>query len=276
MEEATVSGNIELTVNRGDDGLVHDVVVCIPSRAGENKITLDAKYIERMRPAIETVFRKMDEDKERSAASEWIFPFEHDMAKRSFKESDIRQLDRLKMAFLGQQRWRTAIDVGAHIGVWSVLMAEQFKEVHAFEPFNKTYGCLIKNLKKRKIKNVKPYWTALGNRTGSVGLILNRLGDDHYNSYGVRVKGEGNFPIGRLDDFDIRDVDFLKVDAEGMDAEVLEGAEETIMRDRPMMLIERKKNVGAIDSMIERLNYRRICSFEYDNYYRPIECSTES
>ena len=43
-------------------------------------------------------------------------------------------------------KWRTAIDVGACIGLWTRDMVEKFDYVHAFEPFGDSGDCLIQKI----------------------------------------------------------------------------------------------------------------------------------
>lgn len=54
----------------------------------------------------------------------------------------------------------------------------------------------------------------------------------------------------RLDDLEITDVDYIKIDCEGYESEILQGARETIMTSRPIMVVEHKQHqdVGHADT----------------------------
>ena len=65
-----------------------------------------------------------------------------------------------------------------------------------------------------------------------------------------------------LDDFALGGVDFIKIDVEGHEVEVLLGAAATIERCRPMVLIELKKeHVAEVDAWFRKLDYKR-CRLE--------------
>ena len=54
-----------------------------------------------------------------------------------------------------------------------------------------------------------------------------------------------NIEIRTLDSFDLTDVDFIKIDVEGFELPVVQGAEETICRCKPHMVVEQKGNESA-------------------------------
>lgn len=54
------------------------------------------------------------------------------------------------------------------------------------------------------------------------------------------VKGEGDIHMKRLDDFDILDVDFIKLDTEGHELFCLRGGEEMLKRWKPVICVEQK------------------------------------
>lgn len=269
MSRVDVIEKVQLRVKRGEKNDIEGVMVELPCETGGVKVEVSLGLIRDLRPGIEKVFEKIDDEDIPAVTAGWEFPFENDFAKKSFKKNGIRQTDRLRMAFLGQKRFRTAVDVGAHIGTWSVLMASVFEKVHAFEPLPETYFCLKRNLNNRGLENVFTHWTALGDRSGLTDMSVDSQSDGYFNSYAAHVVEGNKFPMEKLDAFGLENVDFLKIDVEGTEADVLRGAEETIMRDRPVIFLERKRNKEAIDEMMEKLNYRKICAFDYDSYYRP-------
>jgi len=59
-------------------------------------------------------------------------------------------------------------------------------------------------------------------------------------------------PLGKLDDFQLERVDFIKIDVEGFESKVLEGAAETIERCRPIMYIENDRADKSAE-LIQRL-----------------------
>lgn len=132
---------------------------------------------------------------------------------------------------------RTAIDVGAHIGLWSWHLSKTFLRVMAFEPCPETADCFVQNV---YTPNVTLYRCALGERDGATSLV-SRPG----TAMKTHVSGdEGPVPLRRLDSFSFQEVDFIKIDCEGFDLHVLQGAEQTIARWHPRIIFESKPGVS--------------------------------
>ena len=70
-------------------------------------------------------------------------------------------------------RSKVALDIGAHVGLWSVDMANHFKELICFEPIKESGECLIKNMADRNITNYRLHDCALGSEFGTVKLNTN-------------------------------------------------------------------------------------------------------
>lgn len=136
----------------------------------------------------------------------------------------------LALSFCAQKR--VAIDVGSHIGLWSFYLAKQFDTVHAFEPVQYHRACFEENV---QAANVILYSCALGDAEGGISMhtSLGSSGDSWVN-------GEGEIPMHRLDSYGFSDVDLIKADCEGGELAALRGAEETIVRCRPTIIVEQK------------------------------------
>lgn len=147
------------------------------------------------------------------------------------------------------KNWRTAVDVGAHVGLWTMHLIPRFQIVHAFEPSLRNQDCFRKNVGEKAFM----YSCALGDDVGRIGL--KEFEDSSASTHVVR---EGDVPLHRLDHFDFPHVDFLKIDCCGWEREVLAGARDTLIRCRPVVSVEQKpRNVaqmgmplnGAVDLM---------------------------
>jgi FkbM family methyltransferase len=124
----------------------------------------------------------------------------------------------------------TVIDVGAFIGDHTVFYARHAPQVYAFEPNPLAFECLSRNLE--EFNNVRCFRVGLGAASGSAAIVENENA-----GMATLVEGEGT-PIIALDSLNLSGVSFIKIDAEGWECDVLEGARETIARCRPVMLIE--------------------------------------
>jgi FkbM family methyltransferase len=138
-------------------------------------------------------------------------------------------------------RDRVALDVGANKGVWSMALSRLVDEVHAFEPNPKMFRVLDRALGGR----VHTHQIALSDRTGVAEFRVPKTRKGYSNQGGslstTKVAGPHGaleVPTRRLDDLDIRNVGFMKIDVEGFEAEVIRGATETIRRDRPILVVE--------------------------------------
>lgn len=148
---------------------------------------------------------------------------------------------------LARDRGRTglALDVGAHIGLWSVLMADHFERVVAFEPVQEHCDCFAKNVIK---PNVTLYRRAVGDRECHVQIVAkNGWSLKTYTSPTV-VKSLPRRPRKQTPEF-ARCIaldslylapDFIKIDCEGYEYKVVAGALQTILRYKPIIMIEQK------------------------------------
>ncbi len=137
----------------------------------------------------------------------------------------------------------TVIDMGAHIGTHAVTMSNCVGPngyVVAFEPHKKIYRELCMNLSLNECFNVYPVRCAIGKERGFANLIH----ADLYNEGAAFIvpDEQGDTAVLKLDDFDLINVSFIKIDVENMELDVLEGAIETIKNNRPLILIEIQRN----------------------------------
>lgn len=133
--------------------------------------------------------------------------------------------------------FRTALDIGANVGLWSRDLMPRFQRVIAFEPVDIFRACLRLNVPENSefiIENC-----ALGERAGQVEMIIteDNMGHTHVNPNSF---GRGSTEIRTLDSFDYADIDYIKIDCEGFEYRVLQGAEDTIKRCRPLIVVEQK------------------------------------
>lgn len=136
---------------------------------------------------------------------------------------------------------RSVIDVGAHVGLWSYWMAKDFTNLFAFEPHHDHQDCWRKNME--GLTNAALFCYALGAQPGHVTLTTgpSSSGDTYVSPNGA--KGP-KVELRRLDEFTVHDVDLLKIDCEGFEYYVLQGALETIARCKPVIVVEQKPTHG--------------------------------
>lgn len=148
------------------------------------------------------------------------------------------QLKKQALAASYVTQWRCAVDVGAHCGTWALNLVKRFETVHCFEPIPEHLECLKMNAPKAVIHEVP-----LGERGEYVSF---RKNPKSTGDASILPSGKGDTRTAVLDDFDLQNVDFMKLDCEGYEVAVLKGALRTIIRCRPVIVVEQKPGKGSL------------------------------
>lgn len=129
-----------------------------------------------------------------------------------------------------------ALDIGANVGLWSRDFVGSFNRVIAFEPVALFRECLEHNVQGKNFE-VQPI--ALGDQDTQGTMIITEDNSGH-SHLDPATMGTGNVPVVRLDTLNFHDVSYIKIDCEGYEYRILQGAEQTIRRCRPVIVIEQK------------------------------------
>jgi FkbM family methyltransferase len=144
----------------------------------------------------------------------------------------------------------TVLDIGAHHGLYTLLASKRVGgagRVVAFEPSPRERAQLSRNLKINFCSNVRVEAWALGKERSQAELFLVNGGEDGCNSLRAPIAAGGASPmsvaVARLDDWmeenGIAQVDFIKLDVEGGERDVLRGAGKLLgCRPRPVIFAE--------------------------------------
>jgi FkbM family methyltransferase len=188
-----------------------------------------------------------------------IFIPESDKSKFWGKNYEIREYNKIK------PRGYRAIDIGAHVGIWTRRLAVDFSEVIAFEPMPKHIECHKKNCE------------------GLDNVVLNEIALSNVNEQKVMTTKDNNSGMSTLmapkwrlpktivpietrtlDSCHFPRIDFIKIDVEGWEEQVLRGGMDTILKYRPRMYIEiwtkegdqmRPANYDKISNMLWAMQY---------------------
>lgn len=159
-----------------------------------------------------------------------------------------------------------AIDIGANIGFYSYYCSKIFKNVHAFEPIK----LISKDLNDFTIKNksVSLHNYALSNSEEEKSISVPFIKNKNVLNYGYASlsnefenKQELKISTKTLDSFNFCDVDFIKIDVEGHENQVIKGGINTIKKFMPLILIEIEKRHTDVKA-IETIN--KLISLGYD------------
>lgn len=144
-----------------------------------------------------------------------------------------------QLATLAQcPRRQVAVDVGAHVGLWSYNLAAVFGMVHAFEPVKEHRECFVRNLD--GVKNVLLYANALGANPGRCSIQVEKG-----SSGNAQVAPGDDVAMVTLDSLQLGQVDLMKIDCEGFEENVLLGARATIEAWGPTVIVEQKRDMAA-------------------------------
>ena len=146
----------------------------------------------------------------------------------------VYQYPKLEAACSRVRRFGMAVDVGAHVGTWSRILAARFARVYAFEPVPLHGLCWTRNM--AGVRNAVLVPVALGAKAGTVAMV--QTPENTGESW--VCAGPGTVPLVRLDDIIHRReiVDLIKLDCEGYEALVVQGAMSTLCRDLPVVIVE--------------------------------------
>jgi len=134
----------------------------------------------------------------------------------------------------------TVIDIGAGIGEFAILVAKEHpgSQVYAYEPFPESFALLEENLKLNMTRNVRAFQIAIGSKSGKMALATTGEAVQHTTTHST-VSGSASSMIEvpglSLDDLfrvnGLAHCDFLKIDCEGCEFEILFNASlETLKR----------------------------------------------
>jgi FkbM family methyltransferase len=152
-------------------------------------------------------------------------------------EQELLYLDRIV------PKGAVTVDVGAHCGLYTRKLARLSSKVHAFEPTRR----MADILRRTSASNVSVHEIALSDQTGNAELFVPQ--GDQELVYGLAslepklgFSNEKfvsiNVPTVRLDAIVHQDVAFVKIDVEGHELNVLNGAVDLLEHSQPVFLVE--------------------------------------
>jgi|TARA_Y100000294_G_scaffold145701_1_gene140991 FkbM family methyltransferase len=173
------------------------------------------------------------------------------------------------------------LDVGANIGMYSICYSKLFSDanIYAFEPVKKNYQTLIQNIKNNKIKNIiannfglldKKKFLKIGIPDPSTHKRYKQnINDGLFSIFAKKKKFK--IKVDSLDAFikkkKINKIDFIKIDVEGAEFQVLKGAKKTISKYKPIIQLEFNELTEVLGN--KKINFFQNFAkkFDYKIYY---------
>jgi len=168
------------------------------------------------------------------------------------KDCGDGQGDLRKIAYGYVKNWRSCIDIGANVGMWTRFLLKDFAKVYSFEPNPLFVECFKRNIETSD--RLELHQVGLSNKEHSA-CFENKTDQ-------VLKNKPGEILCLTLDSFGLDQIDFIKVDVDGFEDNVIEGAMDTIQRNAPVINIEMKRLkrprvCRRVDSMLKSLGYKQ-------------------
>ncbi len=138
-------------------------------------------------------------------------------------------------------------DIGANIGLFTLLAGERCRKVVAFEPTDETFSILTGNVKLNNSPgNIELIHAAASDKNGTQDIYVLTNGKDAWNSMAVKPEA-GEYRVDNIKTVNVDELiasgsiptpRVIKIDVEGWELHVLKGLENTIAQHKPVMLIE--------------------------------------
>ena len=156
-----------------------------------------------------------------------------------------------------------ALDIGANIGAHTVPLARMVGGtgmVVAFEPQRVLHQMLCANLALNSIPNVWTFWAGAGREGGTMRVPpLDYHSTNNFGGISLNGGTQGEVvQILPLDALTLPGCHFIKIDVEGMEREVIAGAQRLIAKWRPLLYVEndRQDRSAALIAALLALDYR--------------------
>jgi len=188
----------------------------------------------------------------------WVLYGQH--TEPTFLENQRTQSKQRNKALEYVKCWGNCIDIGSNVGMWTRELANRFKKVYCFEPNPNFIECFNKNITESNVELFK-YGLSDIEHTASQGKQSTVLNES-----------PGNVICKTLDSFNLKNIDFIKIDVDGFEYKVLCGAIKTIKESNPTINIEMKSDkrrdiVVKCRAFLRELGYNRISRVKHDEIW---------
>jgi FkbM family methyltransferase len=205
-----------------------------------------------------------------------LFYVDH-IQKIIYNSRDFYEIESLTFLKLHYKQFDTVIDIGTNIGNHMLYWCSELeaKKVVCFEPNDFNRSVLQKNIELNYLAStVTVHSCALGAESGKGiqrNFSLSNTGMNRVDK--VSDASTANITeIKKLDDFTFDQIQFIKIDVEGFELDVLKGAAGTLTKYKPVVMIEVFDNSRQeLDSLMQQYGYRSFITLEqYNTIYIPV------
>jgi FkbM family methyltransferase len=158
-----------------------------------------------------------------------------------------------------------AVQAGGACGMYPRLMSQIFEQVYTFEPDQYNFYCLAQNCQN---PNIHKFNCALGDRHTNITFnqpTPQNRGEGRIDAASETAFG-GTIPMLMVDDFEYQKLDLIHLDVEGSEYFVLKGAEKSIEKHRPLIILETVNE--EIREILNKYGYEEISKAGYDTVFK--------
>ena len=188
------------------------------------------------------------------------------------REYEKKRMDQLHR-FSKKINSEILIDIGANIGFYSILSSDCFKKIYSYEPNERNFKVLKKNIENNKLKNIKILNFGLGENEEILKGNSNTKGElfqtsgfaiSKDNKEGERVAIKKGDDVLQLKNKALT----IKIDVEGFELFVLNGLKSILINNYCVLQIEIwKKNYDEIHQFFKLSGYKMINTIDGDTYF---------
>ncbi|WP_164744180.1 FkbM family methyltransferase [Paenibacillus barengoltzii] len=157
-------------------------------------------------------------------------------------------------------------DIGANIGNHTVFFKKYYKasKIFSFEPVPTNFELLKKNVFENSLSDIELFNVGVGETYKKSSVITNQTNMGECKLYDSPA---GNIDVLPIDGQDFDVPDFVKIDVEGDELNVLKGMSNTLTKYNPVIWIEINNNFNEVDSFLSQLNYELIDKLNFNHIY---------
>ena len=188
------------------------------------------------------------------------------------REYEKKRMDKLHL-FSKKVNSEILIDIGANIGFYSILSSSRFRQIYSFEPNERNFKVLKKNIENNKLKNIKILNFGLGENeevlmgnSKTKGKLFQTSGFaiNKDNKKGERVLVKKGDDVLQFKNKTLT----IKIDVEGFEFFVLKGLKSALINNLCILQIEIwERNYDEVHNFLKSLGYKMIISIDGDTYF---------
>lgn len=166
-----------------------------------------------------------------------------------------------------------AVQAGGAVGVWPIRLAQKFGWVYTFEAHPENYEALRLNIKNQI--NITAHHAPVSNNERAAKIHIRNEQRDNFGA-GYILDDPQGIRCMTIDSLKASSCGLICLDVEGAELQALEGAVETIKRDKPLIVVEDKplpqmsvfkRSQGAMGEWLKQFGYKLVKEVHWDKVY---------